>query len=98
MANATNAPATELVYSFPIGAPMPVSHFDRYSVGANLNFAGDKGFLIATCGMCTFAVCEPIAELGAKIYAHALLMIMLWFRITHTIVLDTDKKFYNTFC
>ena len=30
-------------------------------------------------------------------YAHTLRVIMLWFGITHTIVLDADKMFCNTF-
>ena len=97
MANATNNPSKELVYSFPLDGPMNVLHVDGYSVGANINFAGDKGFLIATCGMCTFAVAEPVSKTDSTMYAQALLMIMLRFSFTHTIVLDKDSKFYATF-
>ena len=97
MANATNNPSNELVYSFLLDGPMNVLHVDGYSVGANINFAGDKGFLIAACGMCTFAVAEPVSKTDSTIYAQALLMIMLRFGFAHTIVLDKDSKFYATF-
>ena len=76
---------------------MSILHIDGYTVGANINFAGDKGFLIAACGMSTFAVAEPVTNPSAMVYAQALLMIMLRFGLAHTIVLDADKKFYNTF-
>ena len=62
MANLTNSPSKDLVYNFPVDAPMSVLHVDGYTVGANINFAGDKGFLIAACGMSTFAVAEPVTE------------------------------------
>ena len=76
---------------------MSVLHTDSYSVGDNINFAGDKGFLIAAGGMSTFTVAEPVTNPSAMVYAQALLMIMLRFELANTIVLDADKKFYNTF-
>jgi hypothetical protein len=95
--NATISPAKESMYSFPIDNAMPFLHINGYSVGTNLNFALDKTFFIATCGMCTFFVAKPVAELSVNIYAQALLMIILRFDITHTIVLDVDKKLNNTY-
>ena len=76
---------------------MNALHIDGYSVGSNYNYAGDKGFLIAACGMCTFAVAEPVSEPSSTTYAQALSMIMLRFGLAHTIVLDKDSKFYATF-
>ena len=76
---------------------MSVLHTDGYTVGVNIYFAGDKDFLVAACGMSTFAVAEPGPNHSAMVYAHALLMIMLRFGLVHTIVLNADKKFYNTF-
>ena len=76
---------------------MSVLHIDGYTVGANVNFAGDKGFPIAACGMSTFTVDEPVTNPSAMVYAQALLMIMLRFGLAHIIVLDANKKFYNTF-
>ena len=97
MTNYINNPAKELVYSFPLDGPMNVLHVDGYSVGADTNFDGDKGFLIAACGMSTFTVAEPVSKTDSTIYAQALLMIMLRFGFAHTIVLDKDSKCYATF-
>jgi hypothetical protein len=47
--------------------------------------------------MCTFAVAKRADEPSTTIYAQALVMIMLRFGIAQTIVLDADKRFYNTF-
>ena len=77
MANATRSPTKELVYNFPINAPMPVLNIDGYTVGAKINFARDKGFLVAVRGMCTFAVAKPVTNPSAMVYTQAVLMIML---------------------
>ena len=76
---------------------MTVLHVDGYQVGANINFAGDKGFLLAACGMSTFAIAEPAPKPSAETYAQLLMMIMLCFGLAHTIVLDKDSKFHDTF-
>ena len=76
---------------------MSVLHIDGYAVGANVNFAGDKGFLISVCGMCMFAVAKPVTNPSGMVYAQALLMIVLRFGLAHTSVLGADKKFYNSF-
>jgi len=76
---------------------MTVLHVDGYCVGANINFAGDKAFLVAACGMSTFAVAEPVAKLSAETYAQPLMMIMLRFGLAHMVVLDKDSKCHDTF-
>ena len=38
------------MHRYHIDAPMSVLHINGYSVGANINLAGDKGFLVAACG------------------------------------------------
>ena len=76
---------------------MSVLHIDGYSIGANVNFASDKSFLLAAFGMSTFAVAKPVTNPSAMVYTQALLMIMLRFGLACTIVLDADKKFYSTF-
>ena len=78
---AMTAPSKELVYGFPIDGPMNVLHVDDFTVGASITYAGDKGFLIAAFGMCTFAVAYPVPELNWTTYAQALSMIMLRFRL-----------------
>ena len=66
LANAKVSPSRELVWNFPIDAPMTVLHVDGYQVGANINFASDKGFLLAACGMSTFAVAKPAPKPSAE--------------------------------
>ena len=62
LANLTRNRSSDLVYSFPIDAPMRVLFVDIYAAGAEFNFAGTKHYLIAACGMTAFAVCEDTAE------------------------------------
>jgi hypothetical protein len=51
LANRTHSRARELVYGFPITAPMMVLHADGYQAGAAATFDGDSMFLICACGM-----------------------------------------------
>ena len=97
MVGKMTSPSKESFYGFPIYGPMNVLHVDDFTVGASINYAGDKGFLISACGMCTFAVVDPVPELNWTTYDLALSMIMLRFRLAHTIVLDKDSKFYAVF-
>ena len=76
---------------------MTVLHVDGYCVAVDINFAGDKAFLVAACGMSTFVVAEPAPKQSAETCAQALMMIMLYFGLTHTVVLDKDSKFHDTF-
>ena len=76
---------------------MNVLHLDNFTVGASINYAGDKGFLISACIVCTFAVSEPVPESNLTTYVQALSMIMLRFVLAHTIVLDKDSKLYAIF-
>ena len=50
------SPSKKLVYGFPIDVPMNVLHVDGFTFGESINYVGDKGFIIAAYGMCTFAV------------------------------------------
>jgi hypothetical protein len=97
LANATTSPPKQLVYRFQIDALVFVLYIDKYLMSSNLTFAGDKEFLIAACDMCTFTVVGPGSRPSAMVCAQASLVIMLQFGLSHTIVLDTDNKFYNTF-
>ena len=76
---------------------MNVLHVEGFTVGSSINYAGDKGFIIAACGICTFAVAEPVPESNSTTYAQALSMMMLRFGLAHTIVLNKDSKFYPFF-
>ena len=87
----------DLVYGFPIDAPMLVLHVDIYQAGANYNFEGNHYYLIACCGMTAFAVCEPTRDANAKEFASAMMKIWLRFGFSHTLVVDKDSKFRGTF-
>ena len=94
LSGAMTSPSKELVYGFPIDGHMEVLHVDGFTVGASINCTGDKGFLISACGMCTFAVEDLVPQSNSTTYAQALSMIMLRFRLAHTIVLGKDSKLY----
>ena len=51
LAGAMTSPPKDLVYGFTIDGPMNLLHVDGFTVGESINYAGDKGFLIAACGM-----------------------------------------------
>ena len=61
LSNITKNRSADLVYSFPIEAPMRVLFVDMYAAGAELNFVGIKHYLIAACGMTSFAIAEDTA-------------------------------------
>ena len=77
MANRTVQRLSDLVYSFPIEAPMLVLYVDIYSVGVESKFEGTQHYLIATCGMTAFSACEPTAQQNAEAFASALMKIWL---------------------
>ena len=76
---------------------MGVLFVDMYAAGAEMNFDGNKHYLIAACGMTSFAVCEATPEQNAPTFAVALMRIWLRFGFSHTIVLDKDSTFLGTF-
>ena len=69
LTNPTRGRSRELIYSFPIEAPMMVLHVNGYQVGKESGFEGSSHYLVACCGMCTFAAMEPIANANATTYA-----------------------------
>ena len=95
--NPTQQRSSELIYNFPIESPFQVLHVDGYQAGAHAGFEGSKVYLIACCGMCTFAVMEPIQKANATSFASAIMKIQLRFGFSHTIVVDKDSKFYGVF-
>jgi hypothetical protein len=99
LTNCTHRPKSALVYSFPITAPMMVLHVDGYDAGAHASFEGDKTYVVAVCGMTTFAVIvmEPVHFKDAKGFAAALMRILLQFGIFHTIVLGKASAFCSVF-
>jgi hypothetical protein len=95
LTNPTKGKARELVYNFPIEAPFQVLHIDGYQARAASGFEGSSHYLIAACGMCTFAAMEPVANANASTYASLIMKIILRYGFCHTVVLDKDSKFFG---
>jgi hypothetical protein len=73
---------------------MMVLHIDGYQAGKETGFEGSTHYLVACCGMCTFAAMNPIANANSTSYASAIMKIILRYGFCHTIVLDKDSKFF----
>ena len=97
ISNCTRRTSSDLVYSFPVDAPMRVLMVDIYSVGTDVNFEGNRYHLIACDVMTSFSVSEPTPEQNATVFAGALMKIFLRFGFSHTIVVDKDSKFRGVF-
>jgi hypothetical protein len=93
--NPTRSKSRKLIYNFPIEAPFMVLHIDGYQAGRESGFEGSSHYLIACCGMCTFAVMEPVANANSTTYASAIMKIILRFGFCHTCNLDKDSKFFG---
>ncbi len=70
-----------------------VFHIDGYSAGKQIGFKGSETYIIACCGMCTFAAMEPVTKPSATTFASAIMKIILQYGFCHTVVLDKDSKF-----
>jgi phosphatidylserine synthase len=97
LANSTHSRAKELVYGFPISAPMMVLHADGYQAGADTTFEGDSIFLICACGMMAFAVIQPVKTKDSKGFASALMRVLLHFGLCHILVIDKASAFFGVF-
>jgi hypothetical protein len=75
-----------------------VLHINGYPVGKELGFEGSSHYLIACCGMSTFAEMEPITNANATTYASGIMKIILCFGFCHTTILDMDSKFFCVCC
>ena len=75
----SNRKVHELIYSFPVDEPMKVVHTDVYTVCAELEFSGHRNFMVIVCGMCTFAVWEPLKQMNSTTFADAIMKILLQF-------------------
>ena len=64
---------------------------DIFTAGGDFNFEGTKHYVIAACGMTSFAICEDTSQQKAKSFARALLKMWLRFGLSHAIVVDKDS-------
>ena len=97
LSNITQTKSSDLIYGFPIDAPMRVLFVDIYKAGSALNYSGTKHYLIAACGMTSFAICEDTKEETAQAFAAAIMKIWLRFGFSHTLVVDKGSAFFGEF-
>jgi hypothetical protein len=93
LANTTKNKSSELVYNFPIEMPFLVLFVDAYCAGKHSSFDGFKTYLVACCGMTSFASMETVQHANSNNFASAIMKIQLRYGFCHTIVLDKDGKF-----
>ncbi len=74
---------------------MMVLHINGYSAGKQVGFEGLEIYLIACCGMSTFAAMEPIINPSSNTFASAIMKIIMRYGFCHTVVLDKDSKFFG---
>ena len=84
LANRTKRKSSELLYSFPIKAPFQALHIDGYYAGQFKGFEGSELYLVACCGMCTFAVMEPVDKPNSTYFASVIMKMQLRFGFSHT--------------
>ena len=76
LTNTTHVKSHELIYHFPIKAPFLVLDIDGYQAGKESGFKGSTHYLIVCCGMCTFAIMEPITNANSTTYTATIMKII----------------------
>jgi hypothetical protein len=74
-----------------------VLHVDACQASTVKGFEGSKVYLIACCGMYSFAAMEPVSNASAKSFASAFICIILRYGFCRTVVLDKNTKFMRVF-
>jgi hypothetical protein len=95
LANPSHSKSAELVYHFPIEAPMMVLHIDGYLAGKQVGFEGSEIYLNACCKMSTFAAMEPVINPSAITFVSTIMKIIMRYGFCHTVVLNKDSKFFG---
>lgn len=89
--------STELVYNFPLDAPMGTIHCDLWCPGKFTSYEGYTALMIAVCHMTGFVMMEPVKEQNSTSFAKAVYNIMMRFGLAHLIITDPDSKFKSQF-
>ena len=97
MKNNAARPSSELLYSFPLDAPMNTIHADLWSPGKQIGFDGATALMVVVCHMTTFVAIEPVVEQSSKSFAKAVYKIMMRYGLASLIVTDPDSKFKGEF-
>eukprot|EP00978_Attheya_sp_CCMP212_P002696 scaffold5516_cov32-Attheya_sp.AAC.2 len=70
-------PALELLYSFPIDAPMNTVHADVWVPGKTVGYDGNTALIIVLCHMTGFVAVEPLKELNSTTFTQSIYTILL---------------------
>ena len=84
---------SELLYSFPLDAPMNSVHIDIWTPGAIKGFENETSLLIVVCHMTGFVALEPIKAANSQEFAKASYKIFLRYGLPKLIIVDADSKF-----
>ena len=96
MSNITKNRSADLVYSFPIEAPMRVLFVDIYAAGAEFNFLVTKHYLIAACGMASFAIAEDTAEQNSTVFVAVLTLHVLSGENHDPMIVERISRYLNS--
>jgi hypothetical protein len=95
--NHPSRPALELLYAFPIDAPMLTIHADAWMPGKTTSFDGYTGLMIVMCHMTGFTVIEPLKDMNSTTFAKAVYALQLRYGLAHLLVINADSKFKGEF-
>ena len=90
-------PTSELLYGFPLDAPMNTIHADVWQPGRQTGFEGNTSLMIVVCHMTTFVAIEPLRECNSTTFSKAVYRIMMRYALASLIVTDPDSKFKGEF-
>ena len=90
-------PSSELLYTFPLDAPMNTLHADLWQPGRQTGYDGSCALMIVCCHMTTFTTIEPVSTLNSNSFSKAIYKIMMRFGLASLIVTDPDSKFKKEF-
>ena len=86
-------PSSELLYSFPLDAPMNTMHAELWSPVKQSGYDSHTALMIVVCHMTTFVAIKPVKEQNSKSFAKAVYQIMMRYGLAALIVTDPDSKF-----
>ena len=89
--------SSELLYSFPLDAPMNTIHCDVWQPGKTEGYDGDTALMKVLCHMTTFAAIEPLKKLDSTTFSKTVYRIMMRYGLSALIVTDHDAKFKGQF-
>jgi hypothetical protein len=83
---------SELLYGFPIAAPMVTVTADTWAAGKTTPFDGNIGPMIVLCNMAAFTAIVPIKAMTSSSFAKSVYVILLRYGLSHCVITDPDSK------